>query len=308
MAKLTNLQAILAEAYKTQLEIEKSLEPDPNADPVTQLDQAWRKEQVKYLGIENVFYSKPRGNPIVVILMAGLIFITGLALWNKAVEASSITMYIGSVLFIGTSLISLFSLRNLIRFKLGEKRYLQKRTDLIEKFGYPAQAVALPIAAQRLSYSWPKKSRSEAESRFHELQAEHYESAKRDQAYRDQIQRFIAHAPEADQRYLNELAQLELSWVQERFSYLNYNHKAGYYQSPTSLGPWIVLGLGLGIIGFGIMLAAEGKPLINIVLCCLFGLMMVGGFTSVRKQSLSFDAAEQRYFAQRQQLSHDYGR
>lgn len=308
MLKKSEIREMIDQAIEANSEAEKALEPDLNADPVTYLDQQWRQERAKYVGVYYLDNSRSKGNPLALVIFFFMFFGAGIMLWVEASTLPLNMLYCGSIFFILTSLLILWTLRNAIRLMLAERRYLKKRAILIKQYGDPTLIVELPVATRRLRYSWPKKSRSEAEMRFHELQAEYYTISRRDQAYYDQIRRLIAHAPEADQRYLSELAQLEKHWVKQRFGNRRFMSETDYYQSPSLFGAWIVLGLGLGLVGFGVMLAVEGHKLLYPMLCCAFGLLMVASFSTIRKQAIELDQAEQRYFAQRQRISQDYGR
>ena len=308
MLKKSELRELIDQALQDYSEAEKALEPDPNTDPVTYLDQQWRQERVSYVGMNHLDNSRPMANPIALVIFFLMFFGAGIMLWIEASRLPISMLYCGSIFFILTSLLILWALRNAIRLMLAERRYLKKRAILIKQYGDPTLIVELPVATRRLRYSWPKKSRSEAETRFHELQAEYYNISRRDQAYNDQIRRLIAHAPEADQRYLSELAQLEQDWVKQRFGNRRFISETEYYQAPSLFGAWIILGLGLGLVAFGVMLAVEGHKLLSPMLCCAFGLLMVASFSTIRKQATELDQAEQQYFAQRQRISHDYGR
>ena len=308
MLKKSEIHEMIDQAIEANSEAEKALEPDPNVDPVTYLDQQWRQERAKYVGVYYLDHSRSMGNPLALVIFFFMCCGAGIMLWIEASRLPISMFYCVSIFFILTSLLILWALRNAIMLMLAERRYLKKRAILIKQYGDPTLIVELPVATRRLGYSWPKNSRSEAETRFHELQAEYYDVSTRDQAYNEQIQRLIAHTPAPDQRYLTELAQLEQRWVKQRFSYLEYDNRARYYQSPSLFGAWIVLGLGLGLVGFGVMLAVEGHKLLYPMLCCAFGLLMVLSFSTIRKQATELDQAEQHYFAQRQRISHDYGR
>ncbi|MFD3164064.1 hypothetical protein [Herpetosiphon sp. NSE202] len=308
MATLNEFSAILGEAYKTQREIEQSLEPDPNADPVTQLDQAWRKERATYVGIVDSTSPISAAGPLIIITFSLSFFGVGFMLWREASSLAGWILYAPAIFCIGCSLMFLLALPNAIKAVLGERRYLQKRALLVKHYGDPSPSAELLLSGKRLRYAWPKKSRSEAESRFHELQAEYYDSGCRDQAYYATLQRFIAHAPAADQRYLSELAQLEERWLKERFGSLHFVNQLETQQAPSVFGAWFIFGLGLGLMGFGVMLLTIAAQALYALLGAIFGLAMLLGSFSIRKRAIALVASEQRYFAQRQQLSHDYGR
>ncbi|XSG77364.1 hypothetical protein ACP8Y2_10185 [Herpetosiphon llansteffanensis] len=308
MAKLTEFSAMLAEAYKEQLAIEQALEPDSNADPVTQLDQAWRKERANYVGMLHSDSPISYAGPLIIITFSLSFFGVGVMLWREANALPSWFAYFPASFCIIWSLLVLLALPNAIKAVLGERHYLQKRAMLVKLYSDPKATNALLLSGKRLRYSWPKKSRSEAESRFHELQAEYYDSGRRDQTYYATLQRYIAHAPEADQRYLSELAQLEERWLKERFGSLRYVNQMETNQAPSVFSAWFIFGLGLGLMGFGVMLLNRSTSLLYPLLCAAFGLAMLAGSFSIRKRAIALNAAEQRYFAQRQQLCHDYGR
>ncbi|MBM7844656.1 hypothetical protein [Herpetosiphon giganteus] len=308
MATLNEFSAMLVEAYKEQLAIEKSLEPDPNADPVTQLDQAWRKERTKYVGMMQSNSPISVAGSLIIITFSLSFLGVGVMLWREANALPDWFTYFPAIFCIGCSLLFLLALPNAIKAVLGERRYRQKRALLVKHYGDTNPGAELLLSGKRLRYTWPKKSRSEAESRFHELQAEYYDSGRRDEAYYATLQRFIDHAPAADQRYLSELAQLEERWLKERFGSLRYVNQLETQQAPSVFGAWFIFGLGLGLIGFGVMLLNRSASLLYPLLCAAFGLFMLLGSFSIRKRAIALIASEQRYFAQRQQLSHDYGR
>ncbi len=220
MSKIAEIRETMAQARQAYSAAEKALQPDPNADPVTYLDQQWRQERAKYVGINQLDRPNTHGKPFLLITFFLVFLSVGLMLWREAVANSVTLLYVVAVFFMLTSLILLLGLGNAIRFALAERRYRKKRVSLVKHYGEPGNLAGLFISVRRLRYLWPKNSQSEAETRFHELQAEHYAAPKRDQAYHYQLQRYIDHAPERDQRYLTELAQLEQHWVEERFPYL----------------------------------------------------------------------------------------
>ncbi len=307
MPKLAEIRELIEQARQAHMLAEKALEPDPNADPVTFLDQQWEQEKAKYIGIN--YSNSPRSHVdrFALIIICLVFFGLGIALWLEDRRLPTALASVVPLFLIGLSLLMVLALPTAIKVSLAERRYRKKRASLVKYSGDPRAMPELPISAQRLRYSWPKKSRSEAETRFHELQAEYYGLLNRDQTYYEQIQRFIDHAPEADQRYLSELAQLEQSWVNSRSSQRQFTKEVQSYQSPSTFGAWIMLGFGLGLLGFGVMLFGHAKPTFFPPACCGLGFIMALRFPSVRKRAHAAIEVEQRYFAQRQHIIRDYG-
>ncbi|GAA5528130.1 hypothetical protein [Herpetosiphon gulosus] len=277
---------------------------DSRANPLTELDQRRLKEHSKYLGLRSAKRGESSGNPLILIGLAGLLLIIGIMLWPKVNSIFLLPLYCGSILFISLGLIIVLGLRNAFQETLAERRYLKQRAALIKTYGSAIQ----PSSLKGLSYNYPKSSRSEAETRFHELQKAHYHDPKRNQAYHAEIQRLIDHAPEADRHYLSELDRLERSWVKERYEYLTFDPESNSYTTPTMGAAWMILIGGIGMLGAAVVMLFQGKSLMHSSFIGFFGLILVGGFSSVYKQGHSLAQAEQRYFAERQRISQDHGR
>ncbi|MCA0350531.1 MAG: hypothetical protein LCH85_00915 [Chloroflexi bacterium] len=277
---------------------------DSRANPLTELDQQMLKGKSKYLGLSGAKRGESSGNPLSLIELAGLLLIIGIMLWPKVNSIFLLPLYCGSIIFISLGLMVVLGLRNAFQETLAERRYLKQRAALIKTYGSAIQ----PPTLQGLFYVYPKSSRSEAETRFHDLQKAHYHKPKRDQAYHAEIQRLIDHVPEADQRYLSELDRLERNWVKERYEYLTFDPESNSYTTPTRGAAWMILIGGIALLGSAIVMLFQGQSLMNSSFIGFFGLILVGGFSSVYKQGHSLAQAEQRYFADRQRISQEYGR
>lgn len=292
------------ERAKTNSELSASdLEPDPKADPLTYLDQQWRQERAKYVGTYNVDNPSMRPNPLLIGSMLLVWVGFGVSLLIESFVSRSAQFVGGAMLFMLTSLLVMLAFRNTLRFALAERRYEQKRRILLATLGYADQT---PTPA--MPYPQTVASYSEAETAFYALQNETYEQLLRDQTYYAKLHGLIRLAPEADQAYLKALAELEEAWARERLAHFKLNKKTASFEAPSLVTAWVLLGAGLAIIGFGFCLIGLGKPLTYAIMCWLFGQLLIASFFTIRQQIKRLELVDQRYFAKRQKISHDYGR
>ena len=125
MLKKSEIREMIDQAVHDYSEAEKALEPNPNVDPVTYLDQQWRQERAKYVGVYYLDNSHSMANPIALVIFFFMFFGAGIMLWVEASTLPLNMLYCGSIFFILTSLLILWALRNAIKLMLAERRYLK---------------------------------------------------------------------------------------------------------------------------------------------------------------------------------------
>lgn len=195
----------------------QALEPDPNADPLTQLDMQWAKESMKYTTSQRSQFGIPvKQAPQPFMLM-------GLTLVFIAIMIASFVFkaYCVSFSFLPFIILMLFGVRHQLRFAKAQKDYLAKRAQLIAQLGLkPEQVPLAPVVEKPLVHRTPLLS---AESQIRQLQ-NYYHGIHDQEQYRRSVKSIIANAPEHERDYLRALAAIESEWVEARLKYIRFEN------------------------------------------------------------------------------------
>lgn len=299
-----------------------------NHDPLAELDQQWEQERLSYVGVHN---ADRRIEFVNLSLLGSLFFlfvVAGAAFLKEGIDQGNFRFYLAAILIFGFSLILGFGLYASVRLRLAEKRYLKKRTQLLHTLPALAQTKPLQYTYRISSPLNPQSAHwTAAETQIYTLQELHYAEPKRDRAYAAAIQKIIVDAPKAEQAYLNELVQLEQRWVVERLRYGNIQpyHQHYHYRQldaqnsdpddqelgdyPLPMKTWIVLVIGIALLGLGLMLAWNGATTwLNVLLVCSFGLVWIFTASELYRTSPNVQRAEQNYINSQYALAQKHNR
>ena len=212
----------------------QALEPDPNADPLTQLDLQWAKESMKYTTSERSQFGIPVKQKPQPFMLMGLtlvfIAIASILVVSKA--------YCISFFFLPFIILMLFGVRHQLRFAKAQKDYLAKRAQLIAQLGLrPEQVPLAPVVEKPLVHRTPLFS---AESQIRQLQ-HHYHGMHDQEQYRRSVKSIIANAPEHERDYLRALAAIEAEWVEARLKYIRFENGRREQRIPQAMNQWLIL-------------------------------------------------------------------
>ncbi|GAA5528131.1 hypothetical protein [Herpetosiphon gulosus] len=277
----------------------QALEPDPNADLLTQLDQQWAKESMKYTGPQRSQFGIPvKQEPRPFMLMGfTLVFsaITSIFVVFKA--------YCVGFFFLPFIILMLFGVRNQFRFAKAQKAYLAKRAQLIAQLGLsPEQVPLAPVVEKPLVHRTPLLS---AASQIRQLQ-NHYYGIQDQEQYRRSVKSIIAHAPEHERDYLRALAAIESEWVQARLKYVRLDRETKRLKIPRGQ-PIAKSILGIVIAAFiGGLALLQSAPLITILFCVGFIALII--IVSIRdnQRAKQYYELEQYYTEQRNQVNYRF--
>lgn len=290
-------------------------------DALTELDQQWEQERIGYVGVHN---ADRRIEFVSLSLLGSLFFlfvVAGAAFLKEGINQGDVRFFLATIIILGVSTVLGFGVYASIRLNLAEKRYLKKRAKLLHTLPALAQTKPLQYSYRISSLSNPQSANwTAAETQIYTLQELHYAEPKRDKAYAAAIQKIIVDAPKAEQAYLTELVQLEQRWVAERLRYRNIQPYHQYYHYrqlanedeasyPLPMKTWIVLVIGIALLGLGCMLAWNGSTTwLNVLLVCLFGLVWIFAARELYRTSPNLQRAEQNYINSQYALAAQYGR
>lgn len=247
--------------------------------------------------------------------------VAGAAFLKEGINQGDFRFYLATILILGFSSILGFGVYASIRLNVAEQRYLKKRAKLLHTLPALAQTKPLQRSYRISSQLNPQSAHwTAAETQIYSLQELHYAEPKRDKAYAAAIQKIIVDAPKAEQAYLTELVQLEQRWVVERLRYRNIQPYYQHYhyrqlddqdskRYPLPMKTWIVLVIGIALLGLGCMLAWNGSTTwLNVLVVCSFGLVWIFAAKELYRTSPNLQRAEQNYINSQYALADQYGR
>lgn len=290
-------------------------------DPLAELDQQWEQERIGYVGVHNADRRIKFGSLSLIGSLFFLFVVAGAAFLKEAINQGNFRFYLATIIILVVSTVLGLGVYASVRLKLAEKRYLKKRAQLLHTL--PALAQTKPIQySYRISSPLNPQSAhwTAAESQIYTLQELHYAEPKRDKAYAAAIQKIIIDAPKAEQAYLTELAQLEQRWVVERLRYRNIQPYYQHYHYrelenedeesyPLPMKTWMVLLIGIALVGLGLMLAWNGATTwLNVLLVSSFGLVWIFAARELYRTSPTEQDAERAYINNQYALAAQYGR
>lgn len=282
----------------------QALEPDPNADPLTQLDQQWIQESVKYTGMQvsrdgsGRPISQERNLKIVIgvfvvmtVFMLGVFFIS-----VTTVNPGMFCFGLVLLLFVA---ISGWGVRQQLRFAQAKKAYLAQRAELIERLRLKPEATPPAPVVEKLFSD--QSYRMSPAAQIRQLQ-DYYRGLDDLAHYQQSVNAIIARAPEQQQRYLRALAEIEAEWVQQRlkFTRLRIGRKRYHARKPLNIGAMVLIYSLFGL--FGIIQYAPrghwGGLLIWLGMLSLIGCITIYG----EQQTQGYRKLEAEFNERRKQL------
>lgn len=277
----------------------QALEPDLNADPLTQLDQQWAKESLKYTGSQRSQFGIPvkqEPRPFMLIgLTLGFIAITSIFVVFKA--------YCVGFFFLPFIILLLFGIRHQFRFAKAQKDYLSKRAQLIAQLGLkPEQVPLAPVVEKPLVHRTPLHS---AASQIRQLQ-HHYHGIHDQEQYRRSVKSIIANAPEHERDYLRALAAIESEWVQARLKYISFKNGRREQRIPREANLMVMLPICAFFAGAFIIQYFSGGNLVNLVGGVAIPSVIAIVTIQSTKNAKKYRELEQYYTEQRNQINYRF--
>ncbi|MFD3164063.1 hypothetical protein [Herpetosiphon sp. NSE202] len=278
----------------------EALEPDPNADALTYLDQQWAKESVKYTGMQTSRNGIPvQQNPMVLIVISSGFVVAMIVTMVIGFRSQMPLLYCFSLFFMLFVVMSGFAIRNQLRFAKAKERYLAQRAALISQLGIKPDAVPpAPVIEKPLIHTSVTTS---AETQIRQLQY-HYHSINDQEQYRRSVLSIIAHAPEHERPYLKALAAIESEWVQERLKYVRFENGRRQQRANRPANLWFVLGVCFFFAAAGIVNGIATGNWVNVLGVLIIPTIIAITTLHSNQRIKAYRDLEDRYAERRKQL------
>ncbi|MBM7844655.1 hypothetical protein [Herpetosiphon giganteus] len=278
----------------------QALEPDPNADALTYLDQQWAKESVKYTGMQTSHTGMPvQQSPMVLIVLCSVfasVLVATIVIGFRSHMPQLYCFSLFSLLFV---VMSGFGIRNQLRFATAKKRYLAQRAALIAQLGIKPQDVPrAPVIEKPLIH---KSVTTSAANQIRQLQY-HYHSINDQEQYRRSVLSIIAQAPEHERQYLKALAAIESEWVQERLKYVSFKNGRREQRANRPTNVWFVGGICVFFATAGIMQGLSTGNWVNVLGALVIPTILASITVYSNQRVKAYRALEEKYAERRNQL------
>jgi hypothetical protein len=294
------------EAIAQAAALEKSLEPDPAADPIARIDQEWIRESRRYtrMNSSGVLVPPDRGRLIGVLLLSGLIGPGGLILGIALGKA--VLLCLNGFLSLFFFLPMLLALRQANKYEAAARAYRQRRAAALVALGRSDEAAPLPVVDQPV---WVAKGVMDLESAITRLHDEYGVNPMGAQEYARSQAALLAAAPAHDRPFFEELNQLERDWAAERGHLTTIAARQRRRRRPRrrilptfkAARTTAVTGV-IASIGLGFSIAYVGAPPLMVAGVVLFGVIPLVGAWSQYRRTLRYQIAHAEYLRCREGL------
>lgn len=273
----------------------QALEPDPNADPLTQLDQQWAKESMKYTGSQRSKFGIPvKQEPQPFIMLGFTLVFVAITIILVVAKAYCMSFFLLPII-----IVMAFVMRNQFKFAKAQKDYLVKRAQLIAQLGLrPEQVPLAPVVEKPLVH---RTSLFSAESQIRQLQ-NYYRGVHDQEQYRRSVKSIIGSAPEHERDYLRAFAAIESEWVEARLKYINFKNGRRTQIIPRPANVIVIIPICVLFAGVFILQYLSNGNLVSLV----GGIMIPSVIAIVANQSnknaKKYRELEQYYAEKRKQL------
>jgi hypothetical protein len=291
------------EAIAQAVALEKSLEPDPDADPIARIDQEWIKESRLHTitNSSGVLMPPDRGRLIGVLLLSGLVGPVGLIL-GIALGAGALVCLNGFLsLFFFVPM--LLALRQANIYDAAALAYRQRRAAALASLGRSGEAAApLPVVDAPV---WIAKGVMDLEAAIMRLHDGYGINGMGAREYAHSQAAMLAAAPAHDRPFFEELNRLERDWAGERGRLAMIDSRRGRRRRvlPTveAARQQMRLGLITAILLAIILTAVGAPPLIVSGLVLLSGIILYGAW-SLHQRATRYERALAEYRRRREEL------
>jgi hypothetical protein len=283
------------------LAVNESLKPDLNADPITQIDQAWIQESTRYTGMNSSGVvkapdSKALRRMVAVLALIGVGAIVGAIVSGKGV----LFMPGGCFLFMG--ILFSFALVQATRYDAAAAAYRERRAAALASLGRAAEADApLPVVDTPV---WAAKGALRLDETLKRLHDEHAFSTVRSADYRQTQVALLNSAPARERPFYEQLNALEYAWAVERRKLtVKRNSRSHWRVPPTAAGAKqsAINGMLILLVITSIMFV-KGTALIFGLFPVLMGALILSGAWSTYQKSIRYEQGEAAYLQRRADL------
>jgi uncharacterized membrane protein len=283
------------------LAVNESLKPDPNADPITQIDQAWIQESTRYTGMNSSGVIKApnskdirRGALLMAIMSAAAI--VGAIVYHKGV------LFLPGGCFLFMGILFSFALVQATRYDAAAATYRERRAAALASLGRAAEADApLPVVDTPV---WAAKGTLRLDETLKRLHDEHAFSTVNSADYRQTQVALLNSAPARERPFYEQLNALEYAWAVERRKLtVKRNSRSRWRVPPTAAGAKqsAVSGMLILLVITSIMVV-KGAPLIFGLFPLLMAVLVLYGSWSAYQKASRYEQGEAAYLQRRADL------
>jgi hypothetical protein len=283
------------------LAVNESLKPDPNADPITQIDQAWIQESVRYTGMNSSGVVKAPNRKQLIRLMTAVglvILVTGALTFRLGqVGLCMITLFL--VFFF---MLLLLALRQANKYQAAAAAYRERRAAALASLGRAAEADApLPVVDTPV---WVAKGTLRLDETLKRLHDEYAFSAGNSEDYRQSQVALLNSAPAHERPFYEQLNALEHAWaVERRKLVVKRNRRSRWSVPPTAARAKqnAVSGMVILLVITSIMFI-KGTALIFGLFPLLMAVLVLYGSWSASQKASRYERGEAAYLQRRADL------
>jgi hypothetical protein len=281
--------------------VNESLKPDPNADPITQIDQAWIQESTRYTGMNSSGVIKAPNSKDIrggVLLFA----IMGVAAIVLAFVTGKGAFFLPGGCFLFLGLLFSFALVQAGRYDTAAAAYRERRAAALSSLGRAAEADApLPVVDTPV---WAAKGTLRLDETLKRLHDQYAFSAGNSEDYRQSQVALLRSAPAHERPFYEQLNALESAWAVERRKLsVKRNSRSRWRVPPTAAAAKqnAVTGMLILLVITSIMFI-KGTALIFGLFPALMAALILYGAWSTYQKSILYERKEAEYLQRRADL------
>jgi hypothetical protein len=283
------------------LAVNESLKPDPNADPITQIDQAWIQESARYAGMDSAGVIKAPNRRRLIRLMTavGLVILATGALTFRLGQVGLCMITLFLVFFF---MLLLLALRQANKYQAAAAAYRERRAAALVSLGRAGEAAApLPVVDGPF---WAGRGVMRLDETLKRLHDEYAFSTVNSEDYRQSQLGLLNSVPAHERPFYEQLNALEHAWaVERRELVVKRSGRSRWRVPPTAArAKQNAMSSSLVLLVITAIMAVKGISLIFILVAVLMAVLLLASTRSAHQRSIRYERAEAAYLQRRDDL------
>jgi len=283
------------------LAVNESLKPDPDADPIAQIDQAWIQESTRYTamnssGVIKAPDTKDIRRGVLLMALMGVAAIVGAIVYKKGV------LFLPGGCFLFMGFLFSFALLQATKYDAAAAAYRQRRAAALASLGRADEADApLPVVDTPV---WAAQSVLRLDETLKRLHDEYAFSSVNTEDYRQSQVALLRSAPAHERPFYEQLNALEYAWAVERRKLtVKRNSRSPWRVPPTAAGARQSALTGMFVLLFiTTIMFIKGTALIFGLFPLLMAALILSGSWSTYQKSIRYERGEAEYLQRRADL------
>jgi hypothetical protein len=281
--------------------VNESLKPDPSADPITQIDQAWIQESTRYTTMNSSGVVKAPNSQDIrrgVLLFA----LMGVGAVVLAVVSGKGFLFLPGGCFLFMGFMFSFALVQASKYDAAAAAYRERRAAALASLGRADEAdQPLPVVDTPV---WAAKGVLRLDETLKRLHDEYAFSTVNTEDYRQSQVALLNSAPAHERPFYEQLNALEYAWAVERRKLtVKRNSRSQWRVPPTAAAAKqnAMTGMLILLVITAIMFI-KGTALIFGLFPVLMGALILSGSWSTYQKSIRYERGEAEYLQRRADL------